>query len=127
MDDFARTERNKIKRLPKRAQYDKESIYRIVDEAPICHVAFTADARQPNQKELDATSVIALRIESASAKIRTGPPVDDEADYALPVWAGVVPLHLQASSPINDPKLSGGIDVPGYISSYMSTEREPNS
>ena len=104
MDDFARTERNKIKRLPKRAQYDKESIYRIVDEAPICHVAFTADARQPNRKELDATSVIALRIESASAKIRTGPPVDDEADYALPVWAGVVPLHLQALSPDRRPE-----------------------
>ena len=202
MDDFARTERNKVKRLPQRAQYDRETIYRIIDEAPISHVGFTqedqpvvipmlhariddtlyfhgahasrllkligaghpmsvaftlldglvlarsvfhhsvnyrsavvfgtgklvesdeeklialealtehiapgrwADARQPNRKELDATTVIALRIESASAKIRTGPPVDDEADYALPVWAGVVPLHLQALGPIDDPKLS---------------------
>ena len=76
--------------------------------------------RQPNRKELDATSVIALRIESASAKIRTGPPADDEADYALPVWAGVVPLHLQALNPIDDPKLSDGIDVPDYITSYRT-------
>jgi len=60
-------------------------------------------------------------------RFNIAPPVDDEADYALPVWAGVVPLQLQALSPIDDPKLSGGIDVPGYISSYMSTEREPNS
>ena len=214
MDDFARTERNKVKRLPQRAQYDKATIYGIVDEAPICHVGFTqedqpvviamlharigdtlyfhgapasrllkligagqpmcvaftvldglvlarsvshhsvnyrsavvfgtgelvasdeekltalealtehitpgrwADARQPNRNELDATSVIALRIESASAKVRTGPPADDEADYALPVWAGIVPLQLQALSPIDDPKLGAGIAVPGYVMRY---------
>ena len=210
MDEFARTERNKAKRLPQRAQYDKETIYRIVDAAPISHVGFTqedqpvvipmlharvgdtlyfhgapasrllklisvghpmcvaftvldglvlarsvfhhsvnyrsavifgtgqlvesdaeklaalealtehiapgrwTDARQPNRKELDATSVMALRIESASAKIRTGPPSDDAEDYALPVWAGVVPLQLRALNPIDDPKLSAGIEAPGY-------------
>ena len=63
-----------------------------------------ADARQPNRKELDATSVIALRIESASAKIRTGPPSDDEADYALPIWAGVLPLQLQGTDPHRRPE-----------------------
>ena len=76
---------------------------------------------------MDATTVIALRIESASAKIRTGPPVDDEADYALPVWAGVVPLHLQALSPIDDPKLSEGIEVPSYVARYGNGAREDAS
>ena len=55
---------------------------------------------------------------SASAKVRTGPPVDDEADYVLPVWAGVAPLHLQALSPIDDPKLTSGIDAPDYVTRY---------
>ena len=203
-DDFPRDERNKVKRLPQRAHYDRETIYRIVDEALVCHVGFAeadqpfviptlharigdssictarrqagcsstsaegslcvaftlldgvvfarsafhhsvnfrsavlfgtgrlvetdeeqlaaleaitehiapgrwADARQPNRKELAATAVIALDIESASAKIRTGRPVDDDEDYALPVWAGVLPLQLRALSPINDPKLSAGL------------------
>ena len=64
--------------------------------------------------------MIALRIESASAKIRTGPPIDDEADYALPVWAGVVPMQLAVLSPVNDPQLSAGIDVPDYVTSYRT-------
>jgi len=68
--------------------------------------------------------VIALRIESASAKIRTGPPADDEADYALPIWAGVVPLQLRALNPIDDPKLSAGIEVPGYVMRYSHSASE---
>jgi len=86
-----------------------------------------ADARRPNRKELDATSVIALHIDSASAKVRTGPPVDDEADYALPVWAGVVPVYLQALSPIGDPKLSSGIEVPSYVAHYGNGARKDAS
>jgi nitroimidazol reductase NimA-like FMN-containing flavoprotein (pyridoxamine 5'-phosphate oxidase superfamily) len=214
LDSFPRSERNKVRRLPQRAQYDKETIYRIIDATPICHVGFVqeeqpyvipmlhgrvgdtlyfhgahasrllkqagagqpmsvaftlldglvlarsvfhhsvnyrsavifgtgglvesdaeklvalealtehitpgrwADARRPNPQELKSTAVISLHIESASAKIRTGGPVDDEADYALPVWAGVVPLELCAQAPIADPKLSAGIAAPGYVLRY---------
>ena len=79
------------------------------------------DARQPNRQELDATSVVAIAIESASAKIRTGPPMDDEADYSLPIWAGVIPLRQQAQAPIADPRLAPGIPVPGYVTRYDRT------
>jgi hypothetical protein len=54
----------------------------------------------------------------ASAKIRTGPPLDDEEDYALPVWAGVLPLKLEKGEPIKDPRLPEGIEVPRYILDY---------
>ncbi len=63
------------------------------------------EARQPTPQELKATSVLALPIEEASAKVRTGPPVDDEEDYALPVWAGVVPVETKIGSPIPDSRL----------------------
>ncbi|HZU28013.1 MAG TPA: pyridoxamine 5'-phosphate oxidase family protein [Bryobacteraceae bacterium] len=58
------------------------------------------DVRGPSEKELKATAALAFTIEEASAKIRTGPPIDDEEDYALPVWAGVLPLRLEAGAPI---------------------------
>ncbi len=77
------------------------------------------DARKPNRKEIDGTAVIAVEIESASAKVRTGAPSDDEEDYALPIWAGVVPLQLQAADPIDDPKLTHGIPVPSYARAYV--------
>lgn len=211
MDNTPHSERNKVRRLSKRAHYDTETIYGIVDEAPVCHVSFAegeqpfviptlhgrsgdtlyfhgapasrlirhvaaghpvcvaftlldgivfarsafhhsvnyrsailfgtgrlvetdeerllalealtehlapgrwAEVRPPNQAELNATAVIAIAIESASAKVRTGPPADDDADYARPVWAGVLPLHLAAQDPINDPKLNAGIEAPEYI------------
>ncbi len=54
----------------------------------------------------------------ASAKVRIGPPLDDEADYALPVWAGVVPLHLAAAAPVNDPRLPSSIEPPPYAVAY---------
>ena len=76
------------------------------------------DARKPNRQELDATSVVAIAIESASAKVRTGPPVDDEEDYSLPIWAGVIPLPQQAQPPIADPRLASGISVPDYVTGY---------
>ncbi|NKQ34413.1 MAG: pyridoxamine 5'-phosphate oxidase family protein, partial [Chloroflexi bacterium] len=66
------------------------------------------DSRQPNAKELKATAVAELTIASASAKIRTGPPGDDEEDYALPIWAGILPIRQQYLPPIDDPQLSEG-------------------
>jgi nitroimidazol reductase NimA-like FMN-containing flavoprotein (pyridoxamine 5'-phosphate oxidase superfamily) len=73
------------------------------------------DVRGPNEKELKATSVLEFAMEEASAKVRTGPPLDDEEDYPLPVWAGVLPLRLATKSPIPDPRLAEGIGVPDYV------------
>ena len=67
------------------------------------------EVREPNEKELKATLVLRLSLSEASAKIRTGPPIDDEEDYALPCWAGVVPLRLAALDPIPEPRLPPGI------------------
>ncbi|MGA7907278.1 MAG: pyridoxamine 5'-phosphate oxidase family protein [Candidatus Sulfotelmatobacter sp.] len=76
------------------------------------------DARQPNQRELKATSVLRVPIEEFSAKVRTGPPVDDEEDYSFPTWAGVVPLEMVSGSPINDPRLEETQAVPAYAQQY---------
>lgn len=76
------------------------------------------DARQPNERELKQTSVLRLPIEEFSAKVRTGPPIDDEEDYSLPTWAGVVPLELKAGEPIDDSKLDPPREVPIYIRDY---------
>ena len=73
------------------------------------------DVRPPNQKELDATTVIAISLEEASAKIRTGPPLDDEDDYKLSVWAGVLPITLIKEELIPDPVLPDKIEVPSYL------------
>jgi len=208
------TERTKLKRLPKRGHFDRETVYAILDEGFICHVGFApqgqpfviptgyarvddklyihgsqasrmlrtlsggldacvtvtivdglvlarsafhhsinyrsvvifgratiiedreekiaalvalsehivrgrwADVREPNEEELIKTTVLELPLVEASAKVRTGPPIDDEEDYALPMWAGVVPLSLQAGTPINDPRLPEGIEVPEYARNY---------
>lgn len=215
MSDFPKTLRNRVVRLPNRGHYDKETIYRIVDDALICHVGivqeqqpfviptlharqgdnlllhgattsrllkyvqagheicititlvdglvlarsvfhhsinyrsvvlfgrgnllpeadkvralqlFTErimpgrwdDARQPTANELKATTVVSVPIDSASAKVRVGPPSDDEEDYALPVWAGVVPLRQQVGAPIDDERLADGIAVPAYIHDYVA-------
>ena len=208
------TERTKLKRLPTRGHFDRETVYGILDEGFICHVGFApqgqpfviptgyarvddklyihgsqasrmlrtlsggldacvtvtiidglvlarsafhhsmnyrsvvifgraeiiekreakiaalvalsehivrgrwADVREPNEEELIKTTVLELPLVEASAKIRTGPPLDDEEDYALPIWAGVVPLSLQAGEPINDPRLGEGIEVPEYARNY---------
>lgn len=79
------------------------------------------DVRPPNEKELKATSVLRLDIEEASAKVRVGPPADDEEDYALPVWAGVLPLHLAAGDPIADARIVDGIEVPSYARDFYRT------
>ncbi|MBP8125879.1 MAG: pyridoxamine 5'-phosphate oxidase family protein, partial [Caldilineaceae bacterium] len=201
MTEYAKTDINQVRRLPKRADYDRETVQAIVDASAICHVGFVVegrpfvvptiharigevvyfhgapasrmlktirdgaslcitvthldglvlarsafhhsmnyrsamlfgigrlvddetekwdalhaiteavmpgrweDARQPNPKEMAATLVVAMPIEYASAKVRTGPPGDDEEDYALPVWAGVLPLALTPQAPIDDPLL----------------------
>ncbi len=76
------------------------------------------DVRKPTRKELNATSVVAVSIESASAKVRTGPPVDDEEDYALPIWAGVLALRPPSAAPIPDPRLTAGIPTPDYLQHY---------
>ncbi len=77
-----------------------------------------AEARPPTDNELKATAVLALAIDEASAKVRTGQPVDDEQDYALPVWAGVIPLTTEAHAPIADPRMSAEIPLPGAIADY---------
>lgn len=69
--------------------------------------------RPMTAKELRSTAVVAVPIEEASAKVRTGPPVDDEADYGLPIWAGVVPVRLAYGHPIPDPATS--VDVPDHL------------
>lgn len=211
MTNFPQTPQNTIKRVPKRAAYDHETIYAIVDSALICHVGlvqdgrpfviptihardedtllihgastsrlmrhaaaghelcftithldglvlarsvfnhsmnyrsavlfgrgtlieneeakmaalerFTeklihgrwADARQPNATELKATSIVAVPIDSASAKVRVGPPGDEEEDIALPVWAGVLPLTAVWGAPIPAPNLPAGVEMPDYL------------
>lgn len=213
-DDLTQTERTRIKRLPKRGHYDRETIYPILDEAFICHVGFAvegqpyviptgyaridddlyihgssasrmlrnlaegidvcvtvtlidglvlarsafhhsvnyrsvvilgkaelvedaeeknraleaftehvipgrwAEIRWPNELELKATSVLKLAINEASAKVRTGPPVDDEEDYAIGVWAGVLPVRMTKGDPVSDERLSSEISVPDYVSNY---------
>lgn len=213
-DAFVPTDRTTLKRLPKRAAYDRETVYAILDEGLFCHIGFAVDGsqyviptgygrngdvlyvhgssasrmlrtlergvdvcvtvtlldglvlarsafhhsmnyrsvvifgiasvvqendeklkalrafaeqvipgrwddvREPDQNELTATLVLKLPLTEASAKVRAGPPIDDEPDYELPVWAGVVPLHLQAGTPVPDPRLREGIDPPDYALHY---------
>jgi nitroimidazol reductase NimA-like FMN-containing flavoprotein (pyridoxamine 5'-phosphate oxidase superfamily) len=77
------------------------------------------DVRGPSQKELQATTILEFAMEEASAKIRTGPPVDDEEDYALPIWAGVVPLQMVAQAPVPDPRITNGVEIPEYVMRYQ--------
>ncbi|HZH29739.1 MAG TPA: pyridoxamine 5'-phosphate oxidase family protein [Pyrinomonadaceae bacterium] len=220
MDSFTPTGRSAVKRLPKRGEYGREGVYKILDEGLVCHVGFVvegqpfviptgygragdtlylhgaqasrmlrtlregvevcvavtlvdgmvlarsafhhsmnyrsvvifgravavedaaekwealrvltehlapgrwAEVRQPSEGEMRATLVLALPLAEASAKVRTGAPVDDEEDYELPVWAGVVPLRLLADAPIDDPRLSSGIEPPPHVSGYARGRRE---
>jgi uncharacterized protein len=201
METFEASDRTRVRRLPKRAAYDKQRIYSILDEGFVCHLGFVADrqpyviptgyarvgdviyihgsaasrmlktaaletdvcltvtlvdglvlarsafhhsmnyrsvvvigkatvvsdpaekvaalraftnhvvpgrweqVRHPTEQELKATSVLALPLVEASAKIRTGPPIDDEEDYTFPVWAGVVPLRTRTEQPVPDERL----------------------
>ena len=76
------------------------------------------DVREPSEEELKQTTVLSLPIEEGSAKIRTGPPLDDEEDYSLGVWAGVIPLKLEGHSPVADPRLASNIGPPSYANGY---------
>lgn len=211
---FPQTNRTKLKRLPKRGHFDRETVYGILDEGFICHIGFVVDGhpvviptgyarvgdklyvhgsqasrmlrtlangidacvtvtlldglvlarsafhhsmnyrsvvvfgramlvddpkekydalvalsehiirerwndvREPTEQEMIQTTVLSLTLEEASAKIRTGPPIDDEEDYELSMWAGVLPLTLVAGEPVNDPRLPDGIAVPDYVKNY---------
>ncbi len=76
------------------------------------------DVRMPNRSELDQTSIVAIPIDEASAKIRTGPPSDDAADMGLPVWAGLLPLPVVPGRPQDDPTLPNGLSPPSNVASY---------
>ncbi len=170
--DVRVTPRTRVKRLPKRAAYDRASIDAILDSAegiPLCVTVTHIDGlvlarsafhhsvnyrsvvilgiatlviddetklaamrrliehvapgrwdhvRQPNSKELAATSVLSIPIVEASAKIRTGPAIDDETDYALPIWAGEIPLAISAGAPIADPRVQRTVPIPAHVTGY---------
>jgi nitroimidazol reductase NimA-like FMN-containing flavoprotein (pyridoxamine 5'-phosphate oxidase superfamily) len=214
MADIEVDQRNRVKRAPERAVYQRDAIYEIVDEALYCHVGFVQngqpfvipsihardgdnlllhgatssrlirhiqaghevciaitlmdglvlarsiyshsmnyrsavlygkgrlvegdkqtllaleilsdqimpgrwdDSRKPNYKELKATAVVSISIESASAKVRTGPPNDEDEDYELPFWAGVLPIQQLFLDPESDPRLLQDIALPEYIRNY---------
>lgn len=92
---------------------EKTRALRIISEHVIA--GRWSDVRGPSDKELKATAVLEFSIEEASAKIRTGPPLDDEEDYSLPVWAGVLPLRMEAKTPVPDPRLAASIKLPPYV------------
>jgi nitroimidazol reductase NimA-like FMN-containing flavoprotein (pyridoxamine 5'-phosphate oxidase superfamily) len=81
------------------------------------------DVRRPNESELRQTTVLTMPIDEASAKIRTGPPLDDEEDYGMEVWAGVLPLRLVAGQPMADPRLPSEIAPPDYVIRYNRTKQ----
>ena len=214
MSEFTPTERTQVKRLPKRGVYDRETVFKILDSAFVCHVGFSVegqpfviptnfgragetlylhgsaasrmlktlsggvavcvtvthvdglvlarsafhhsvnyrsvvilgnarlvedaaekmaalriftehvlkgrwdDVRQPTEQELKATTVLALPLEEVSAKVRAGGPLDDEADYSLPVWAGVLPLETVAKDPVPDAQRKNDPRVPEYLKNY---------
>lgn len=211
---IAPTERTRLKRLPKRASYDRETVNSILDTALVCHAGFAvggqpyviptlhvrigenlyihgsaasrmlgaaadgtpmcvtvthldgvvlarsafhhsvnyrsvvvlgvatlvtgqdeklavmkglidhvapgrwAAIRHPNAKELAATSVLSIPISEASAKLRSGPPLDDEADYALPIWAGEIPLATTSLAPVADPRVEASVPIPEHAANY---------
>jgi nitroimidazol reductase NimA-like FMN-containing flavoprotein (pyridoxamine 5'-phosphate oxidase superfamily) len=79
-----------------------------------------ADVRKPSEKELKATTVLEFSISEASSKVRSGPPLDDENDYDLPVWAGVLPLAITSRPPVPDDRLIKGVTLPDYVRRYDS-------
>lgn len=79
------------------------------------------DARQPNEKELKATSILKLPLTEASAKLRTGAVEDDAPDYELPVWAGIVPLELAIGGPLRDERCDSKIALPDYLRNFTRT------
>lgn len=88
--------------------------------------ARSADSRPASTRELAATALLEFPLDEASAKVRLGPPVDDERDLDLPHWAGVVPLELVAGRPQSAPDLAPSISVPGYVESYRRQGDRPD-
>jgi nitroimidazol reductase NimA-like FMN-containing flavoprotein (pyridoxamine 5'-phosphate oxidase superfamily) len=99
---------------------DREEKVRVL-EALVEHVCRgrSADVRAPNEPELRQTLVLALPLTEASAKVRTGGPVDDEEDYALPIWAGILPLQLTPQTAVADERMTTESPVPAYVSHYL--------
>ena len=85
------------------------------------------DCRQPNAKELKATWILQMPIDEASAKIRTGGPIDDDEDYVLGFWAGVLPMLKGFGKPVPDPKLRRGVAAPDYLTRYARPSRAPSA
>jgi uncharacterized protein len=217
-DRYQRTERTRLRRLPERAAYDRDTVHAILDEGFICHVGFVLDGqpfviptgyvraadtlylhgstgsrlglrpgmavcvtvtlldglvlarsafhhsmnyrsvvvlgrtraltgpdekeaalralvehivpgrsdavRGADRRELAATVVLALPLAEVSAKVRTGPPVDDEPDYDLPIWAGVLPLRQVADPPVPDDRLDPSLDVPAHVATWHRPTRD---
>ena len=82
-----------------------------------------ASVRPPSENELRATRVVTLPLDESSAKVRTGPPKDDETDYALAVWAGVLPLRLEPLAPVADPRLDPAVKPPPHVEAWRRTPR----
>ena len=89
-------------------------------EAVVEHIApgRSGDARAPTREELDATEVVSLELQEASAKLREGGPIDNAEDIGLPVWAGQLPLSLVPGEPAAEPDLPPGLEAPGYLRSW---------
>jgi hypothetical protein len=134
------TPRTTVARRRDRGQYERETINAILarevtDEqekrsafdALVNHVVpgRSADVRAADAQELKATSVLCLVIEEASAKVRRGPPIDAEEDYALNCWAGVLPMQLVPGHPVDDPRLEFGTPVPAGVAAYRR-QRSPS-
>jgi len=82
-----------------------------------------AKVRPVNQQELKGTTLLAMEIEEASAKVRTGEPKDDEEDYALDIWAGVIPIRQVLGAAENDPRLKTGVELPGHLRRFAEGAR----
>ena len=80
------------------------------------------EARLPNEIEMKATTVLAIDIDTASAKVRTGPPGDDAPDYELPIWAGIVPLKKSYQAPESDPLMQQDLPVPGSVEKLLQDQ-----
>lgn len=83
-----------------------------------------ASLRPDHAQDLKATTVLGMEITEGSAKIRTGDPSDDEVDYALPIWAGVIPVRTVVGEPIADPRNLEGVEIPGHVSSFQYGARQ---
>ncbi|MGP8035021.1 MAG: pyridoxamine 5'-phosphate oxidase family protein [Steroidobacteraceae bacterium] len=91
------------------------------------HPGRTALVRAPSPEELQSTTLLCLAVSEASAKVRTGPPIDLEADYASTCWAGVLPLELIAHPPVADPRLPPGTPAPAAVTSWSRKPRGQGS